>query len=204
MSSADNTKPEAVPDIDPTGRPEAGGVEQPLSSSSPAPEQSGEAAALRAELERMKDHALRALAEAENTRKRAAREREDAAKYAVSSFAKDLLEVAGNFRRAIESIPEELKAADERVAAMIAGIEAIEREMLGTFNKHGILKIMPMDLPFDPNFHEVMFEAPVPGKAAGTVIQIIEPGYMLNGRLLRAAKVGIARGDGNHQVDTEA
>ena len=76
--------------------------------------------------------------------------------------------------------------------------------LLKTFERHGIQKVEPLDQPFNPNFHEVMFEAPMPGKAGGTVIQVIEAGYTLNGRLLRAAKVGIAKADGSHQVDQEA
>ncbi len=143
---------------------------------------------------RIKDHMVRALADAENTRKRAVKEREDASKFAVSGFAKDILSVADNLRRALEAVPEE---QTEQFQALINGIEATERELLRAFEKNGIQKLEPLDQQFDPNFHEVMFEAPIPEKAAGTIIQIIEPGYVLNNRILRPARVGIAKGDPN-------
>lgn len=148
-----------------------------------------------AELARAQDQLLRALADAENTRKRAQRDRDDAGKYAISAFARDLLDFGDNFHRALEAIPAELKT-DERIAGVMAGIETMEKELIRTFEKHGITKIIPMDQPFDPNFHEVMFEAPGTGKPGGMIIQVIEPGYVINDRLLRPARVGIAKGDG--------
>lgn len=154
-----------------------------------------------------KDQLLRTVAEMENLRKRSAREREDASKYAVASFAKDLLDVADNFRRALDHIPAEMRE-DAKSKALIEGIEATERSMLKVFEKNGIKKIEPKDEAFNPNLHEVMFEAPVPGKAAGTIIQLIDVGYILNDRLLRAAKVGVAKGDPGAEparnVDTSA
>lgn len=147
------------------------------------------------ELNSTKDQLLRTVAEMENLRKRSIREREDAGKYAVSSFAKDLLDVADTFRRALDSIPADLRA-DERINPLVDGIEATERAFLRSFEKNGIRKIEPMDETFNPNFHEVMFEAPVPGKAGGIIIQLIEPGYMLHDRLLRPARVGVAKDDG--------
>ncbi len=163
--------------------------------------------ALEAEIARLKDHVLRALADADNTRKRAAKEREDATNFAVTSFARDMIEMADNFRRAIESIPDDIKTGgDPMIVNLMAGIDAMERNLLKTFEKHGIKKIEPLGVPFDPHFHEVMFEAPVPGKAPGTVIQLLEPGYVLNDRLLRPARVGVAKADGSdhgspHKVD---
>lgn len=154
-----------------------------------------------------KDQLLRTVAEMENLRKRSAREREDASKYAVASFAKDLLDVADNFRRALEHIPAEMRE-NEKSKALIEGIEATERSMLKVFEKNGIKKIEPADEAFNPNLHEVMFEAPVPGKPAGQIIQLVDVGYILNDRLLRAAKVGVAKGepggDTAHNVDTNA
>lgn len=149
---------------------------------------------------RIKDHMVRALADAENTRKRSVKEREDASKFAVSGFAKDILSVADNLRRALEAMPEE---QTEHLQGLINGIEATERELLRAFEKNGILKLEPMDELFDPNFHEVMFEAPIPNKAAGTIIQIIEPGYVLNNRILRPARVGIAKADTNTPQQSE-
>jgi molecular chaperone GrpE len=165
-----------------------------------------ETAGLKAALAETHDKMMRALAEAENTRRRAKQEREDASKFAVASFAKDMLEFSNNFGRALAAIPDEVKA-DPKIAAIADGISAMERELLKVFERHGIAKMEPLDQPFNPNFHEVMFEAPVPGKQGGTVIQVVEAGYTLNGRLLRAAKVGVAKADdssGGHQVDQEA
>ena len=161
--------------------------------------------ALQAEADSAKDKMMRALADAENTRRRAVKDRDDAGKYAVQSFARDLLAFSDNFHRAMGAIPPEL-ATDERVAGIISGLDAMDRELLSVFEKHGIRKIEPMDEPFNPNFHEVMFEAPIPGKPGGVVIQVVEAGYVLNDRLLRAAKVGISKGEAGspHQVDQSA
>jgi molecular chaperone GrpE len=169
--------------------------------------------ALEAELDRTKDQMLRALADADNTRKRAKKERADTSRYAISAFAKDLLDFSDNFRRAIDSFPQELADSDnEPIRNMLSGLEAMEREILSTFAKHGITKLEPMGEIFDPNFHEVMFEAPAEDRSAGTIIQLIEPGYMLHDRLLRPARVGVARHEGPggsqddpaHRIDQEA
>ena len=162
-------------------------------------------AALELELNDAKEKMLRALADAENTRRRSVKDREDAGKYAVTSFAKDLLDFSDNFHRALAAIPPELHT-DERVGIIIAGLEAMDANLLKSFEKHGIKKIEPLDETFNPNFHEVMFEAPVAGKPAGIVIQVVEAGYVLNDRLLRAAKVGISKGGmgSDHQVDKSA
>ena len=163
---------------------------------------------LEAEIARLKDHVLRALAETENTRKRAMKEREDASKFAVTAFARDMLDIADNFRRALDAIPADAQnAGDPLVKTMLEGLDATERALLKIFEKHGIRKIEPLDERFDPNFHEVMFEVSAPGKPSGTVIQLVEPGYVLNDRLLRPARVGVAKGDPGgdggpqHQVD---
>ncbi len=148
---------------------------------------------LEEQLERTKDQMIRALAEAENARKRAVKEREDASKFAVSRFSRDILSVADNLRRALESIPAELLAAQPEIKNLTDGIEATERELLRAFEKNGIQKTEPLDERFDPNFHEVMFEAPMPDKEGGIVIQVIEPGYTINGRILRPARVGISK-----------
>ncbi|HEY8189285.1 MAG TPA: nucleotide exchange factor GrpE, partial [Micavibrio sp.] len=161
-------------------------------------------AELEAELSRMKDHMLRALADADNTRKRAVKEREDASRFAVTSFARDMLEIADNFRRALDAVPVEVRGGDNPlIKNLMEGIEAIERTLMKIFEKHGIKKIEPIDAMFDPNFHEVIFEAPMPGKEPGTIIQVAEPGYVLNDRLLRPARVGVAGGSG-HKIDKTA
>lgn len=150
---------------------------------------------LETELERTKDLMMRTVAEAENGRKRALKEREDASKFAVSNFARDILNVADNLRRALEAIPEELQAQHPQIKNLTDGINATERELLRCFEKNGIKKNEPLNERFDPNFHEVMFETPIPDKTAGTIIQVIDPGYTLNGRILRPARVGIAKND---------
>lgn len=162
-------------------------------------------AALEKEVMETKEKMMRALADAENTRRRSIKDRDDAGKYAVSSFAKDLLDFSDNFHRALSAIPPELHD-DPRIGAIITGLESMDSNLLKTFDRHGIKKIEPLDETFNPNFHEVMFEAPTPGKPAGIVIQVIEAGYVLNDRLLRAAKVGISKGGmgTDHQVDKSA
>lgn len=161
-------------------------------------------AELEAQLADAKDKMIRALADAENTRRRAVKDREDAGKYAVTSFAKDLLDFSDNFHRALAAIPVELHD-DERISSIVTGLESMDSQLLKTFDRHGIRKIEPLDEPFNPNFHEVMFEAPIPGKPGGIVIQVVEAGYIIADRLLRAAKVGISKGDSsNHQVDQSA
>ncbi|MCB1563891.1 MAG: nucleotide exchange factor GrpE [Alphaproteobacteria bacterium] len=162
----------------------------------PAEDRSTEIDALQNELGRTKDQMVRALADAENARKRAAKDREDASKYAISSFAKDMIDVADNLRRALEAVPQDLAATDPRLSGLIDGIEATERTLLKNLEKHGVKKIEPLHQVFDPNFHEVMFEASSPEHAAGTVIQMIETGYVLKDRLLRPARVGVAKDEG--------
>ncbi|MGE4313282.1 MAG: nucleotide exchange factor GrpE [Pseudobdellovibrionaceae bacterium] len=165
-----------------------------------------EVARLKTQLAQMKDQALRALAEAENTRRRAVKEREDASKYAIAGFARDLISVADNLRRALDAVPDDIDGVPEPIAALLTGIEATERELLKAFERHKIKKIEAYDMPFNPNFHEVMFEAPIPDKTPGTVIQVIEEGYILEDRLLRPARVGIAKGEQGapKTIDTEA
>ncbi len=160
---------------------------------------------LQAELDKTRDQLLRALADSENTRRRSVKEREDAGKFAVTGFARDLLDFSDNVRRAIDAVPDDLKnGSDERIKSLIAGLVAMEQQMLRAFEKHGIKKLTPLNEIFDPHFHEVIFEAPDTGKPGGMIIQVAEPGYTLHGRLLRPARVGVAKGDGKIRVDTQA
>jgi molecular chaperone GrpE len=161
-------------------------------------------AALEKERDDRRDKMMRALAEAENTRKRAEKTVSDTKKYAVTGFAKDMLDISDNLRRALDAISED-QLADETVKKLYDGVAATERMMLSNFEKQGIKKIEPTDGKFDPNFHEVMFEAETPGKQAGEIIQLLEAGYVLNDRLLRPARVGVAKsGTTEHKVDTQA
>jgi len=149
-------------------------------------------AALEAELADYKDRLLRALAETENTRRRAQREREDASKYAITGFAKDLLSTADNLHRALESLPE-AEITDERTRSLLSGVAATERELLSVFERHGIRRIDPQGERFDHNFHQAIFEAEHAARPAGTIVEVLQPGYVRQGRLLRPAMVGVAK-----------
>ena len=150
-------------------------------------------AALETELAETQDKLLRALAETENVRRRAQRERIDAERYGFSKFAGDLLSVADNLRRALDSLPES-KARDDRTRGLLAGVAATERELLAAFERHGLQRIDPKGERFDHNFHQAVFEVEHTGQPAGTVVEVLQPGYVLHDRLLRPAMVGVAKG----------
>jgi len=138
---------------------------------------------------------LRALAEAENTRRRAERDRQDAAKYGAVGLARDLLSVADNLRRALDALPENArKDGADWAKDLITGVELIEKDFLDAFARHGIVKLEPVGEPFDHNFHQAMFELEDREKPAGTVVQLMQAGYRLHDRLLRAAMVGVSKG----------
>ncbi|KJZ19406.1 nucleotide exchange factor GrpE [Loktanella sp. S4079] len=146
--------------------------------------------ALRAERDDMKDKFMRALADAENMRKRADRDRREAENYGGSKLARDLLPVYDNMNRALQSVEESEAEAN---AAIVEGVQLTMRELLSVFKKHGIEPITPeVGEKFDPQRHEAMFEAPVPGTKAGEIIQVATTGFMLHDRLLRAAQVGVS------------
>ena len=151
------------------------------------------AAALEAELAEAQDKLLRALAETENVRRRAQRERSDAEKYGFAKFAGDLLSVADNLRRALDSLPE-AEAKDDRTRSLLAGVAATERELLAAFERHGLQRIDPKGERFDHNFHQAVFEVEHTGQPAGTVVEVLQPGYVVHDRLLRPAMVGVAKG----------
>lgn len=151
-------------------------------------------AELEAELAKAKDQMLRALAEAENTRRRADRDRQEAAKYGAVGLARDLLSVSDNLRRALEALPEDARDGDGWAKDLITGVELIEREFLDAFAKQGVVKMEPLGEAFDHNFHQAMFELEDSEKPAGTVVQLLQPGYRLHDRLLRAAMVGLSKG----------
>jgi molecular chaperone GrpE len=150
--------------------------------------------AVETELAETKDRLLRALAETENVRRRAERERSDAARFGAANFAKDMLNVADNLRRALESAPEG-QGGDELMRNLLQGVAATERELLAAFERHGVRRIDPMGERFDHNLHQAMFEVENTGKPAGTVVQVLQPGYVMHDRLLRPALVGVAKGE---------
>ena len=146
--------------------------------------------ALRAERDDLKDRWMRALADAENARKRSDRDRREAENYGGSKLARDLLPVYDNLKRGLEAATDEQR---EVSAALIEGVELTMREVVNVFKKHGIEPISPeIGERFDPQNHEAMFEAPVPGTKAGDIIQVMTEGFMLHDRLLRPAQVGVS------------
>jgi molecular chaperone GrpE len=146
--------------------------------------------ALRAERDDYRDKFMRALADAENTRKRADRDRREAENYAGAKLARDILPVYDNLRRALQSSAE---AEQEANKALLEGVELTMRELISVFKKHGIDPITPeVGDKFDPQLHQAMFEAPVPGTKAGEIIQVAAEGFMLHDRLLRPAQVGVS------------
>lgn len=166
------------------------------------------------EVAELNDKLLRAVAETENLRRRTTREREETGKYAVTGFARDLLSVADNLRRALDSLSDEIRG-DEALGGLISGVEMTERELLNAFERHGIKCIDPEGEIFDHNFHQAMFEVADSDQPAGTVISVMQPGYVIDERLLRPAMVGIAKGgnddsgggdnnDAAPHIDTEA
>ena len=165
-------------------------------------------AELEAEVGRLKDQALRAMAEAENTRRRAQREIEDNAKYAVTNIARDILPVADNLRRALDGISAEARQADEKLDKFAEGVELTEREFLSTLERHHIRRVDPLGQPFDHNLHQAVMQVEAPDKPAGTVVQVLQSGYTLHGRLLRPAMVAVAKGSAagsaGQTVDTSA
>lgn len=151
-------------------------------------------AELEAEVARLKDQALRALAEQENTRRRAQRDIEENSKFAVSNFARDVLPVGDNLRRALETITAEARAADPALAKFAEGVELTERELLNVLERYGIKRIDPVGQPFDHNLHQAMMQVENATQPPGTVVQVFQPGYTIHGRLLRPAMVTVAKG----------
>lgn len=166
--------------------------EQPLDDimEDPLADPSDEVEAMRAERDEFRDKWMRALADAENSRKRADKERRDAEQYGGSRLARDLLPVHDALTRALEAATEDQRAS---AAALIEGVELTLRELSNVFAKHGITVIRPENgEKFDPTWHEAMFEAAVPGTVAGEIIQVMDNGFRLHDRLLRPAKVGVS------------
>lgn len=176
-----------------TPRPDA-----PAPESSPEPKVSKpyvDPSLLVDEAAEMKDRLLRTLADMENLRKRTEREVADARQYGIASFARDVLGVADNFRRALDAIGPEVRAgADAAVVSFIEGVELTEKELLKALEKNGIRKIEPLGEKFDPNLHQAMYEVPDPSVPSGSVVQVIQPGYVIGERILRPAMVAVAKG----------
>jgi molecular chaperone GrpE len=171
-------------DTDTPPQPEITEAETP-ENTAPGPEE--QLAARDAEIADLKDRLLRAAAETENTRRRLERDKADTAAYAMTGFARDLLAVADNLRRAVEALPT------AGVEGVTAGIEATERELIAVFNRNGITRIEAIGQKLDPNKHQAMLETPTPNAEPGTVVAELQPGWTIKDRLLRPALVSVAK-----------
>jgi molecular chaperone GrpE len=214
MHSDDKNRPEDAPENDTAHSAETGtetNIETDAESASPASAEAAESkvepkveseADAEAEVEEpstearlaaANDQILRTLAELENTRKRATRDRAEALKFGAMSFARDMLSVADNFQRALKAVEDMQEDVPEAMRGLLDGISATQRDLMAALARHKVTPLTPMGEKFDPNLHEAMFEAPGTGQASGTIIEVIETGYMMEERLLRPAKVGIAK-----------
>jgi molecular chaperone GrpE len=186
-------------------------IDSPTAAEAGTNEAAGESqrrvAELEAEVAKAKDQALRAMAEAENARRRAQRELEERSQFALASFARDLLSAPDNLRRALDALPVELRKQDERFESFAAGVELTERELLSVLERHGIKRIEAHGKPFDHNLHQAIAQIESPDHPSGTVAQVVQPGYTINGRLLRPAMVAVSKGSATQpgaKVDTTA
>jgi molecular chaperone GrpE len=160
--------------------------------------------ALRAEIEVLKDQRLRALAEVENVRRRAEREKSEASVYAMTKFARDMLGIADNFSRALAAAPAAVRdAADPQLKAVLDGVEATDRQLIQTLERYGVKQIDTSDGKFDPNLHQAIAEVPAAGKPAGSIVDVMQTGFMIGERLLRPAMVTVAKKDVPASVDTK-
>ena len=151
---------------------------------------------LQAEVDSLKDQRLRALAEAENIRRRADKEKADASQYAVTKFARDMLGIADNFARALAAVPAHIRdAADPQVKAVLDGVEATDRQLIQTLERYGVKPVDTSDGKFDPNLHQAIAEVPGNGKPAGVIVDVVQQGYTIGERLLRPAMVTVAKKD---------
>lgn len=150
---------------------------------------------LRSENNDLKDRFLRTAAEMENLRRRTERDVKDARSYSIAGFARDMLAVSDNLRRAIDAVPEGARDSDdEGLKTLLEGVEMTERAMLSALERHGVRKIEPEGQKFDPNFHQAMFEVPNADVPNNTVVQVVQAGYVIGERVLRPAMVGVAKG----------
>ena len=150
---------------------------------------------LQKEVADARDKMLRTLAEMENLRKRTTKEVSDARAYGITGFARDILDIADNLQRALDAIPAEAKeTADPGIKAFIEGVELTERSLLNTLEKNGVKKFDPSGEKFDPNFQQAMYEVPDPSVPSGTVVQVVQAGFMIGERILRPALVAVSKG----------
>jgi len=180
-------------------------VEIPVEETNEGIESIDPTAALRTENAELKDRVLRTVAEMENLRKRTEREINDTRSYAIAGFARDMLSATDALSRALTTLPAETReTGDATTKSLIEGIELAEREMQRLLAKHGVKPIEAQGEKFDPHVHQAMFEVPDPSQPEGTVVQVVQPGFLIGDRVLRPAMVGVAKGGPSHAPASEA
>ena len=181
-----------------TSAPEAANDKEPVVSKPyvmPDDPEEGSVEALTKEVAEARDRTLRTLAEMENLRKRTAKEVADARTYGITSFARDVLDIADNLQRALDAVPAEAReAADPGLKSLIEGVEITEKSLLKALEKNGVQKLDPLGEKFNPNFHQAMYEVPDSSVPAGTVVQVVQGGYTIGDRVLRPALVAVSKG----------
>ena len=180
------------------------GHSNPAEDEVPEEDATARIAALEDQVAELNDKLLRALAEAENVRRRAQRDKEDTAKYGIKNFAEGMLGVADNLGRALASIDADARAKDSNLDNLFVGVEMVQKDLASTFERYGVTPIKALGAKFDPMLHEAMFEIEDTATTVGTIAQVLEPGYVLHGRTLRAAKVGITKGGPKELPATDA
>src|SRR3990170_2167962 len=151
----------------------------------------------------MRDRLLRTMAEMENLRRRTEREKSDTARYAISNFARDVLTIGDNLRRTIEHVPAEAAAQDPALKSFLEGVELTERELHNMLERHGVVRIEPLGARFDPNCQQAMYEVENADVPEGTVVEVMQSGYMIGDRCLRPALVAVAKGGGKPAAPTK-
>lgn len=187
--SDESKKPEQEPAADANAGPA-----QPAADRTGAETPEADAATLQAQIEDLTDRLLRAHAEMENIRKRTERDKEDTAKYAISKFAREVLGIGDNLQRAIAAVPPGAADEDPALKALVDGVSMTEREFLNILDRHGIKRVDPSGEPFNPHLHQAMTEIEDKEVAPGTVVQVYQPGYVIEDRVLRPAMVVVAKG----------
>jgi molecular chaperone GrpE len=177
-----------------TGVSELNTAQAPAEDMTPGEKIGDPVANLEGEVVELKNQLLRALAETENLRRRSARERDDAVKYAAVPLIKDVLAVADNLHRALTSVPTDAVEGNEQLKTLLDGVEMTEKELQNVLARHGIERIEPIGERLDPHFHEALFEIPDPSVPPGTVLRVLQAGYRLRDRLIRPAQVGVSKG----------
>ena len=170
-----------------------------------APEEASPVEALAAENAELRDRLMRAIADMENLRRRTEREKQDAGRYAIGRFAEDILSVGDNLARALATVDEATRTdGNEATRNLIEGIEVTERGLHNVLSRHGISRIEPDGERFDPNFHQAIYEVDNPAVAAGTVVQVLQAGYLIGERVLRPAMVAVAKGGPKAGAEAQA